>query len=88
MKKIVGILAAAAVLATSVFAADITAKVRLDGSLFNYGTDGSISALKIMHNAGEAHNPILSWSYGDDKSGADALENYSPCHENMQASHC
>ena len=34
MKKIVGLLAAAAVLATSVFAADVSAKVRVGGSLF------------------------------------------------------
>ena len=68
MKKIVGIIAAVAMIATSVFAADITAKVRLDGSLFDY--NGTVSALKINHNAGEAHNPLLAWSYGDDKSGA------------------
>ena len=68
MKKIVGIIAAVAMIATSVFAADITAKVRLDGELFNYA--GSVSGVKINHNAGEAHNPLLAWSYGDDKSGA------------------
>ena len=34
MKKIVGLLAAAAVLATSVFAADVSAKVRVGGSIF------------------------------------------------------
>ena len=38
MKKIVGILAAAAVLATSVFAADVSAKVKLDGKLLNVDT--------------------------------------------------
>ncbi|MBR5401210.1 MAG: hypothetical protein IK102_05285 [Treponema sp.] len=70
MKKIVGIIAAVAMIATSVFAADITAKVRLDGSLFNYA--GGVKALTIDHNAGEAHNPLLAWSYGDDKSGASA----------------
>ena len=36
MKKIVGILSAAAVLAASVFAADVSAGVRLEGSLFNF----------------------------------------------------
>jgi len=35
MKKIVGILAAAAVLATSVFAADVSAKVRVGGKIFD-----------------------------------------------------
>ena len=36
MKKIVGLLAAAAVLATSVFAADVSAQVKINGSLFDY----------------------------------------------------
>ena len=35
MKKIVGLLAAAAVLATSVFAADVSAKVRVGGKIFD-----------------------------------------------------
>ncbi len=41
MKKIVGILSAAAVLAASVFAADVSAKVNLLGSLFNFNADGN-----------------------------------------------
>ena len=67
MKKIVGILAAAAVLATSVFAADVSAGVRLEGSLFNW--DGSnASALKLSHNNQYYHAPI-SFSISDDKAG-------------------
>ena len=61
MKKIVGLLAAAAVLATSVFAADVSAKVRVGGSLFeaapivnDKGDDAT--ALKLL-NAGTVSNP-------------------------------
>ena len=39
MKKIVGILSAAAVLATSVFALDISAMIQLDGSIATFGKD-------------------------------------------------
>ena len=39
MKKIVGILSAAAVLATSVFALDISAMIQLDGSIAKFGKD-------------------------------------------------
>ena len=47
MKKIVGILAAAAVLATSVFAADVSASTKIGGKLFSYvneyvGDDGVV----------------------------------------------
>ena len=74
MKKIVGILAVAAVLATSVFAADVSAKVKLDGELINYdGTkekDG-FSAIMIQHNGNESWNPVLSLAVSDDKSGAE-----------------
>ena len=43
MKKIVGLLTAAAVLATSVFAADVAAKVRVGGNIFNYTTGGDLN---------------------------------------------
>ena len=66
MKKIVGILAAAAI-AASVFAADVSAGVRLEGSLFNW--DGSnASALTLKHNNQYYHAPI-SFSISDDKAG-------------------
>ena len=48
MKKIVGILAGAALLATSVFAADVSAKVQLDGDLFNLATGDETVAKGIM----------------------------------------
>ena len=73
MKKIVGILAAAAVLATSVFAADVSAKVKLDGKLINYdGTkekDG-FSAIMSQHNTDESWNPVISMSVSGDNYGA------------------
>ena len=74
MKKIVGILAAAAVLATSVFAADVSAKVKLDGNLLNVdGTkekDG-LSAVMIKHNTDESWNPVLKMAVSGDNYGAE-----------------
>jgi len=74
MKKIVGILAAAAVLATSVFAADVSAKVKLDGKLLNVDTtkekDG-VSAVSIGHAAHEAWNPVLKMAVSGDNYGAE-----------------
>ena len=49
MKKIVGLLAAAAVLATSVFAADVSAKVRVGGNIF------SMDATKANKDGNEAN---------------------------------
>ena len=67
MKKIVGILAAAAVLATSVFAADFSAGVRLEGSLFNYAGN-TISLFKEAHVNEFYHAPI-SFAVSDDQAG-------------------
>ena len=67
MKKIIGILLAGA-LVTSAFAADVSAKVKVDGSLFNF--DGkNFSALKVQHNS-EGWNPDLSLSINGDRAGA------------------
>ncbi|MDY4831562.1 MAG: hypothetical protein SO161_03410 [Treponema sp.] len=71
MKKIVGILSAAAVLAASVFAADVSAKVKLDGSLFNLKDDKSINALTIQHNSDESWNPVIAMSVNGDVAGAE-----------------
>lgn len=68
MKKIVSILAVAAVLASSVFAADVSAKAKIDGSLANY--DGSnFSALSIKHGS-ENWNPNLAFATSGDVAGA------------------
>ena len=70
MKKIVGILAAAAIFATSVFAADISAGIRLEGELFKYnGTNDSISALMIKHNNQAYHAP-MQFAISTDRAGA------------------
>ncbi len=66
MKKIVGILAAAAV-AASAFAVDFSAGVRLEGSLFNY-KDNTVSLFKEAHVNEFYHAPI-SFSISDDKAG-------------------
>ena len=71
MKKIVGILSAAAILAASVFAADVSAKVKLDGSLFNLIADKSINALKIEHANSESWNPVIAMSVNGDVAGAE-----------------
>jgi hypothetical protein len=71
MKKIVGILAAAAVLATSVFAADISAGIRLEGELFSYkgSANDAISALMIKHNNQAYHAP-MQFAISTDRAGA------------------
>jgi hypothetical protein len=71
MKKIVGIFAAAAVLATSVFAADVSAKVQLEGNLFKYGADKSISLFDIAKPSDQAWNPIINTSVSNDEAGAE-----------------
>ena len=71
MKKIVGILSAAAVLAASVFAADVSAKVKLDGKLFGLNADKSIDAISIQHNSDESWNPVIAMSVNGDVAGAE-----------------
>ena len=66
MKKIVGILAAAAI-AVSAFAADVSAGVRLEGSLFNYA-GGNVTALTLKHNNQYYHAPI-AFSISGEKAG-------------------
>ena len=68
MKKIVGILAAAAV-AASAFAADLSAGVRLAGDLFNYnGTTGAVQALKL-NNENQPWQAPLTLSISSDRAG-------------------
>ena len=69
MKKIVGILSAAAVLATSVFAADVSAGVRLAVDLFKYNTGSEdLSAITVRRENEDYHKPV-SFSIGDEKAG-------------------
>jgi len=69
MKKIVGILAAAA-LATSVFAADVSAKVLLNGELLNVA-GSNVSAASINHNPDQAWNPVFKLAVSGDNYGAE-----------------
>ena len=69
MKKIVGILSAAAVLAASVFAADVSAKVKLTGSLLNYADD-DFTALKLNNHAAHGWEPLMSMGVSTDNAGA------------------
>jgi len=69
MKKIVGILAAAA-LATSVFAVDFSGGVRLEGDLFNYnGTTEGAQAL-MLKNCNQFWQAPLALSVTSDRAGA------------------
>jgi hypothetical protein len=70
MKKIVGIFAAAAVLATSVFAADVSAATKINGSVFAFGADESISMLKEGNDSHDYANPNLAFNISDDRAGA------------------
>ena len=67
MKKIVGILAVAA-MATSMFAADVSAKVKLTGSILNY--DGDVSAMKLNNHQSHNWEPDLALSTSTDNAGA------------------
>ena len=71
MKKIVGILAVAAVLATSVFASDITAKTKIKGEVLKY--DGSAESFKLFKEGNDSHDyaqPNIEFSISDEKAGA------------------
>ena len=69
MKKIVGIVAAAAI-ATSVFAADIASATKINGKLFEYGKDKSISLFTENNDSHDWANPNFTMSISDDRAGA------------------
>jgi len=69
MKKIVGIFAAAAMVA-SVFAVDFTAGMQIKGSLFNYdGASKDVSAMSLWSANGPDDKPFI-FSASDDRAGA------------------
>ncbi len=70
MKKIVGIFAAAAVLATSVFAADVSAATKLNGKVFSYNADGKLEMLTENNDSHDYANPNLAFNISDDRAGA------------------
>jgi len=67
MKKIVGILAAAAV-AVSAFAVDFSAGIQLKGSLFKYEDGGNLSALSLKSANSKDDKPFV-FSVSDDRAG-------------------
>jgi len=69
MKKIVGILTAAAV-ATSVFAADVSASTKIGGKLFEYNAKKTLSLLTENNDSHDYANPNITFSVSDDKAGA------------------
>ena len=70
MKKIVGILSAAAVLAASVFAADVSASVGLKSTLFESDTAGKVVVLDSLNNKQDAgHVTLFSLQYSSDVAG-------------------
>jgi hypothetical protein len=84
MKKIVGILAAAALIATSVFAADVSAKVRIAGSIFEYdgsalsedneskwSPTGSFKLLRAATQSQPYWTPYITLSTSTDEAGAE-----------------
>ena len=69
MKKIIGILLAGA-MAFSAFAADVSAKVQLEGELLNI-TDGAVNALNINKPSDQHWNPIMNFAVNGDQAGAE-----------------
>ncbi|MGN0749072.1 MAG: hypothetical protein ACI4LS_01120 [Treponema sp.] len=70
MKKIVGILSAAAVLAASVFAADVSASAGLSSTLFESDTDGKVVVLGSLDNKQTAdYATLFSLQYSSDVAG-------------------
>lgn len=69
MKKIVGILAAAAI-ATSVFAADVSAATKIKGNLFSYDNAKTFAMLTENNDSHDYDTPNMTFSVSDDKAGA------------------
>lgn len=69
MKKIVGIIAAVA-MATSVFAADVSAKVEILGRIFNYNASSKQAGLFAVTEGLRSWNPVFSLAVSGDKAGA------------------
>lgn len=70
MKKIVGILAVAALFATSVFASDISAATKIKGTVFSYAADETVSLLGQGNDSHDYANPNLVMGISDDNFGA------------------
>ncbi len=84
MKKIVGILSAAAVLATSVFALDISAMIQLDGNLATIA-DGTFNAIELNEWDPQGTSDFV-WKFdvNADKAGATVFS-YAPGSHNVKS---
>ena len=69
MKKIIGILLAGA-LVTSAFAADVSAKVNILGSAFNFNANGNKVGALAIAEGGQSWNPSFQMSVNGDVAGA------------------
>jgi len=69
MKKIVGIMAAAAI-ATSVFAADVSAATKMKGQLFSYDNAKNLGIFTQSNDSHDYANPNITFSISDEKAGA------------------
>ena len=69
MKKIIGILLAGA-LVTSAFAADVSAKVNILGSAFNFNANGNKVGALAIAEGGQGWNPSFQMSVNGDVAGA------------------
>lgn len=69
MKKIIGILLILALVAGSVFAADVSAKAKINGNFFKFAENKTITLFDLTHGA-ESWNPELAFSFNGDVAGA------------------
>ena len=69
MKKIVGIIGAVA-MATSLFAADVSAGTKINGKLFNYGADEKLQLFSENNDSHDYANPNFVFGIAGDKAGA------------------
>ncbi len=70
MKKIVGILAVAAMIASTVFAADVSAATKLKGQVFSYDNAKNFGLFTQCNDSHDYANPNITFSISDDKAGA------------------
>lgn len=75
MKKIVSILAVAA-MAASMFAADVSAIAKLESNLFSYNTD--TGAMTVLGSLADAADPDLKFAVSSDKAGASFKIKHGP----------
>lgn len=61
---------AAAAIATSVFAADVSAATKIKGTLFSYDNAKTFKLLSEVNDSHDYANPNMTFSVSDDKAGA------------------